>query len=129
MQLSMRRLSMGEPAEDLPEDDPVMCTGPMGDCVCVVVLWDHNPQTNTFDRVRGYHGLGGFLEINLDSLFDDVPPGPGTAIYGFFGNVAASSPDHRRFAEAIATHFPEAYTATYDTPEARVYRDGSIEHA
>jgi hypothetical protein len=128
MKLSMRRLSMDEPAEDLPGNDDVMCTGSMGDCVSVVVLWNRNHDTTTFDNVRGYHGAGGFSEINLESLFHDVPPGEGTVIYGFFGGVAASSRDHDRFAEMIATSFPEAHTATYDTSAARVYRDGSIEY-
>jgi hypothetical protein len=85
MRLSWRKLSNGELAQDLPQGDDVMGTGDMGDCVCVVVLWNHNPVTDVYDNVRGYHGWGGFGEIDLESLFQDVPNAQGTVIYGFFG--------------------------------------------
>ncbi|MEV3978574.1 hypothetical protein ACFYUV_26460 [Nonomuraea sp. NPDC003560] len=94
------------PAEDLPANQNVMITGPMGDCVSVVVLW--NQVAGAYQNVRGYHGSGGFQAINLPSLFAGVPNVAGTRIIGFFTVQSASSNDRQRFRDYCAQNFPNA---------------------
>ena len=57
--------------ENLPNNDGVMETGHMGDCVSVIVLWNlHGIQ---YGNVRGWHGLGGIEAIDFAQLFQGVP--------------------------------------------------------
>ena len=57
--------------ENLPPHDNAMETGPMGDCVSVIVLW-HLVGTR-YGSVRGWHGMGGIEAINFPLLFNGVP--------------------------------------------------------
>lgn len=126
MQLSMQQA--GGHAEDLPENDDVMSTGQMGDCFSIVVLWNYDLDTQTYRNVRGYHGWGGFQHVNLDSLFDGVPDGEGTLIYGFIGTTATASRDSNRFYEAISNLRPGAHVGAFETPDgqAHVHRNGEL---
>ena len=93
-----------------------------------VSAWIPEFLRRTYDNVRGYHGLGSFEAINLDSLFDAVPDGEGTLIYGFFGSVAASSRDRERFNAMISDRCPGAHHCSWDATSAQVYRDGRCEY-
>jgi hypothetical protein len=94
------------PAQNLPAGDDVMITGPMGDCVSVIVLWGLVGQA--YQHVRGYHGSGGFLSINLNSLFNGVPNNAATRIIGCFSPQALSSNDRNRFTTYCQSNFPAA---------------------
>ena len=59
---------------DLPVGHNYMDTNYMGDCVTVIVLWGRvGGPGNPYPNVRGWHGLGGILAIDMDQLFNGVP--------------------------------------------------------
>ncbi|WP_283138836.1 hypothetical protein [Rhizohabitans arisaemae] len=97
-------------AQDLPAADNTVVTGPMGDCVSVIVLWNPN-GAGQYQNVRGYHGSGGFQAINLPSLFAGVPNAVGTRIVGCFTAQSLSSRDLQRFQEYCAAHYANAGSA------------------
>ncbi|MEU4570905.1 hypothetical protein [Nonomuraea sp. NPDC023979] len=102
----LQQRSTPDPAQDLPAGDNTVITGPMGDCVSVVVLW--NQAHGQYQNVRGYHGSGGFQAINLPSLFNAVPNAAGTRIIAFFTAQSLSSNDRQRFLDYCATNYPAA---------------------
>jgi hypothetical protein len=55
----------------LPANDNVVGTGPMGDCVSVVVLFKLVDQT--YQYVRGQHGLGGVESVDFGAILAGVP--------------------------------------------------------
>ncbi|SDG47458.1 hypothetical protein SAMN05421505_104278 [Sinosporangium album] len=123
MQLTQQ--STPAPAQDLPGGDNTVITGPMGDCVSVVVLW--NPDGNgRYQSVRGYHGSGGFQAINLPSLFNAVPNVVATRIIGFFTTQSLSSNDRQRFQDYCVAHFANAVcTVAQGGGNYRVDRTGA----
>lgn len=68
MELSMQNENGS--AQLLPSNDDVMKTGPMSDCVSVIVLADKSGES--YKTVKGYHGLGGVENINFTSLFGNT---------------------------------------------------------
>ncbi|GII93410.1 hypothetical protein [Sinosporangium siamense] len=122
MQLTQQ--STPAPAQNLPAGDNTMVTGPMGDCVSVVVLW--NPDGNgQYQNVRGYHGSGGFQAINLNSLFNAVPNVAATRVIGFFTTQSSSSNDRQRFQDYCAANIANAVrTIAQGGGNYRVDRNG-----
>ncbi|WP_049560093.1 hypothetical protein [Nonomuraea sp. SBT364] len=102
----LQQRSDPQPAQDLGAADDTVITGPMGDCVSVVVLW--NQVGGRYQNVRGYHGSGGFQAINLPSLFHQVPNNAGTSVIGFFTTQSLSSNDRQRFVDYCTQNFPLA---------------------
>lgn len=56
----------------LPHNENSFKTGGMGDCVCVVVLYNRQADGSYADA-KGYHGGGGIGNVNFDALFHGVP--------------------------------------------------------
>lgn len=82
------------PIQTLPGGQNDVETGSMGDCVSVVVLW--NNVGGQFQNVRGYHGGGGFTNVNAAGLIAGVPNNAGTRIVACIGTIAAASNDVQR---------------------------------
>lgn len=74
-----------QPAQNLPLGDPTVYTGPMGNCVCVIVMWNPDPQ-GRYQNVRGFHGSGGIGGVNFGSLFQGVPNLGSTSILVISGH-------------------------------------------
>ncbi len=127
MELTMR--GEGEPAQDLPAGDNEVDTGPMGDCVSVVLLW--NLQAGLYQNVRGFHGAGGFLAINLDSLFAGVPNAAGTlmiACMGGGGSRSGGSGDPDRVQDAHRDRLGSAQLQIFeDHGRYTVARNGTVQ--
>ncbi len=78
-------------AQDLRVGADEVDTGPMGDCVSIVLLWNCEPTTGPYQNVRGFHGAGGFGAINLGSLFANVPDAAETRMIACLGPNASPS--------------------------------------
>jgi hypothetical protein len=76
----------------------------MGDCVSVVVLWHH--AGGQYQDVRGYHGGGGFGNVNTAGLIAGVPNNAGTLIVACIGTLAAN--DVARVRDWHAAAIPNA---------------------
>lgn len=59
--------------QNLGAADPTIVTGPMGDCVSVIVLYNYNAGTNQYANARGWHGLGGAQVVNMAHMMAGVP--------------------------------------------------------
>ncbi len=122
MNLSMQ--SHDQHAQDLPLGDESMTTGDMGDCVSIIVLW--NFQDGRALQVRGFHGFGGFGEINLDSLFANVPNNAHTIIHAFYGIVAQAGHDRERVTAAMVQRMAAAVTTHHNLSNATVTRRNAV---
>jgi len=71
MNLNMQ--GAGGAPQNLPAGDPNIVTGPMGDCVSVIVLYNLNLAGNAYQNARGWHGLGGVQVINMVNMLMGVP--------------------------------------------------------
>ncbi len=69
MQLIMQGAS-GVP-QPLPEGDNFIHTGPMGDCVSIIVLYSYDAKR--YGSARGWHGLGGAQVVNMAAMMVGVP--------------------------------------------------------
>jgi hypothetical protein len=67
MQLNMSATSF----QTLPANDNVVRTGPMGDCVSVIVLY--NLVGTVYRNVRGRHGFGGVENVDFAGILAGVP--------------------------------------------------------
>jgi hypothetical protein len=94
------------PIQTLPGGQNDVETGAMGDCVSVVVLW--NNVGGQFQNVRGYHGGGGFGNVNVAGLIAGVPNNAGTRIVACIGTVAAASNDVQRVQNWHGASIPNA---------------------
>ncbi|MFB7055351.1 hypothetical protein ACFCXT_19765 [Streptomyces vinaceus] len=75
-----------------------MSTGHMGDCVSMIVIWGQ--QDGRYEHVRGYHGFGGFQNIDLESLFHEVPMDPDTKVFIGMGSLSSmNAAEHERIEE------------------------------
>lgn len=88
MQLNMQGVT-GAP-QNLPLGQPDIVTGPMGDCVSVIVLYNYNAATNQYDNARGWHGLGGAQVINMAAMIAGVPNTPTTQVIVVPGTLQLS---------------------------------------
>ncbi len=79
MKLGMR--NKDQDAETLPSYDDKIKTGNMGDCVCVIVMWNYNGVNRQYAQVRGFHGNGGIRAVNLTSLFVGVTDNQDTLVW------------------------------------------------
>jgi hypothetical protein len=57
--------------QNLPANDPTIVTGPMGDCVSVIVLYNLNGVK--YQNAKGQHGLGGVEVVHFPTLLAGVP--------------------------------------------------------
>jgi hypothetical protein len=103
------------PARNLAERFDEVETGPMGACVTIVVLWKKKRpwwsiKKGRYQKIRGFHGSGGVEGINFDSLFDNVPDGPGTLIIVCYGSESRSQPheDRTTAEEKIRNRLPNS---------------------
>jgi hypothetical protein len=71
MNLNMQGL--GGAPQNLPAHDNHIVTGPMGDCVSIIVLYNYNLGMNRYVNARGWHGLGGAQVINMVAMLAGVP--------------------------------------------------------
>lgn len=94
------------PIQTLPAGQNDVETGSMGDCVSVVVLW--NNVGGQYQNVRGYHGGGGFQNVNTAGLIAGVPNAAATLIVACIGTVAAASNDVQRVNAWHAGAIPNA---------------------
>lgn len=69
MQLNMQNI--GGVPQNLSGGDNTIVTGPMGDCVSVVVLW--NFVGAGYTHTRGWHGLGGVQAVDMAAMMAGVP--------------------------------------------------------
>jgi hypothetical protein len=112
--------------ERLPDNDNSLRTGPMGNCVSVVVL--SNPDGNgRYSDVVGWHGWGGLHKIDFAKLMAGVPNNPTTRVLILPGTGGNSGSN----AELIAQLKSYAPQATYEHKqpnlEFRVDRQGHLE--
>ena len=121
----------------LKDHDDYMGTGEMGDCVCLVVMWNfmhtvEDDEELLASRVRGFHFLGGIgtnvgqWDQVLDQLFLDVPNGPGTLVNAVYGHVASASNDPLRVRNLLLRRLPLARRASYASGDALVARSGVV---
>lgn len=113
-----------EAAQNLPVGDMTMTTGEMGDCVSVIVLWTYHQ--GSYISVRGFHGLGGFEAINLDSLFQGVPNEAGTIVHCIYGRVAQASGDREKAVAEMHGRIPAATTTHHNISNASVTRTNNV---
>jgi hypothetical protein len=111
-------------AENLPAHEDTMITGPMGDCVSIVVLW--NFAGARAGNVRGHHGSGGFGAVNLASLFAGVPNNANTVVHCFFGSIAQASGDPARAPGAIGAYVALANINYHNISNASVTRTNVV---
>jgi hypothetical protein len=71
----------GGRAQLMKPDDDKLYTGPMGDCVCVVVL--AKVRSGVFTWVTGYHATGGLESVHFKSLFAFIGPDEPVCVFGF----------------------------------------------
>ncbi|MGC1297717.1 MAG: hypothetical protein WA869_22010 [Alloacidobacterium sp.] len=71
MNLNMQ--GAGGAPQNLPIGDNTIVTGPMGDCVSIIVLYNYNGATNRYLNGCGWHGLGGAQVINMGAMLGGVP--------------------------------------------------------
>jgi hypothetical protein len=130
MQL-IQRNNNGFPAQILPNNDNEIITGPMGDCVSVIVLYNLNAH-NVFQHARGYHGGGGLGNVNFASLFGGVPNVHTTRIIVVSGTLQTSQFAQQTNRETIRQEANDnglgnAYIQCYDGfGNTRVTRNGNI---
>jgi len=77
--------------QNLPGHDNLIVTGPMGDCVSVVVLYNYNGGNNQYGNARGWHGLGGIQVINMAAMLMGVPNNPMTQVIVIPGSLQQSN--------------------------------------
>lgn len=58
---------------DLLDDEEAIWTGAMNGCCSVIFLWNLDPVTGRYGRVRGQHGAGGPRALDWAKLAKDVP--------------------------------------------------------
>jgi hypothetical protein len=117
-------------AQNLPAIDNQVDTGPMGDCVSVVVLWNLNPANGQYQNVRGFHGSGGFGAVNMASLLNGVPNAAATqfiALLGTLASPASGSQDRGRVTAAHAAQLPLSTLQIFqDHGSYTVSRNGAV---
>ena len=89
MNLNMQG-ALGVP-QNLPAGDPNIVTGPMGDCVSIIVLYNYNGALNQYTNARGWHGLGGAQVINMGAMMLGVPNAPLTQVIIIPGSLQQSA--------------------------------------
>ncbi len=131
------KLSMQGPdgqVQELMGHHKGMSTGEMGDCICVVVLWDFlTTGPSGFleaSRVRGFHFGGGLAFSDwsavLGDLFHNVPNRPTTLVRAIFGPNALASNDRARLKKELHFRIPLAKAEFYWAGDARVSRAGVV---
>lgn len=88
MNLNMQ--GAGGMPQNLPGPDNTIVTGPMGDCVSVVVLYNYNAGLNRYGNGRGWHGLGGAQVVNMASMMAGVPNNAMTQVIIIPGSLQQS---------------------------------------
>ena len=89
-----------EQAQTLPDDQDRIETGPMGACVCAIVMWDYDTQNRQYEEVKGFHGNGGIQAVNWTSLFAGAPDTADTRVWILCG--PENSPHNQSLLHAIA---------------------------
>ncbi len=72
MNLRMQNADTGL-RQDLPAGDNLIVTGPMADCVSVIVLYNGLGVGNAYNSACGWHGLGGAQAVNMANMMEGVP--------------------------------------------------------
>lgn len=116
-------------AEVLPPYDNVMTTGPMGDCVSVIVIG--SLINGSYNVVRGYHGLGGVQNVNFASLFNGLQGLDDLKVLVFYGSLQRSpfavGVIQQCVNNAMQVNNIVAPVVYYDYSNASVYRNGNIQ--
>jgi len=73
----------------VPAAGDAILTGGMGDCVCVIVIFNPN-GAGAYTGMRGYHGGGGLPNVNFAALFAFVPNNLTTRIIMISGPLQGS---------------------------------------
>lgn len=115
----IQRNSRKFPAQLLPRGDDEINTGPMTECVSVIVLCNHNG--NRYQQARGYHGGGGIENVNFDNLFRGIPNHQTTRIIVIAGLLRYGLKDFRVFRKTIEKEINRHHLSL----AAREYRLGS----
>ena len=87
--------------QNLPALDQEIVTGPMSDCVSIIVLYNYNPRLNQYTSARGWHGLGGAQVINMGAMLRDVPNNPLTQVIIIPGSIRQSNYDRDQTMEHV----------------------------
>ena len=129
MELKMTTAS-SDPVQTLDLNDNVIDTGPMGDCVSVIVL--ANPVGGKYQLGRGSHGGGGIENVNFAGLFTNIPNNPQTRIIMISGTLNYSpyrmGQNEAYLQERVAQHrLNSAQTQfVHNVPQGSVNRQGQI---
>lgn len=67
-----------EGVQVLPADDDAFTTGPMSDCISVIIL--HTPVQGIYQHGRGQHGSGGIENVHFPTLLQGVPNNANTQV-------------------------------------------------
>jgi len=100
-------LGMTTGVGNLPSYCSTFSTGPMGDCVAVVVLWNDGGgplPDGSFGHVRGHHGFGGAQAVQFGKLAEGVPTGARVVV--MLGSVATQTQDIWRGPLLVEKYFP-----------------------
>ncbi len=127
--LTLTQQSISGQAEDLSSSQKWMCTGSMGCCVCVIVLF--NKVNEIYQDVRGFHGGGGIAAVNFASLFQGVPNNNTTQVYVISGPENMSEYNKKwvrnTVADEMATTIPQAFVRFHHgIANAKVDRHGEV---
>ena len=130
MQLKQKDYPNLEP-QDLPSNDDIVDTGPMGGCSSVIFLWEPGKEGN-YANVRGYHGGGGLQAVNWRAMRSGVTNNSSTRVYVFAS--PENTTDHERkltnkhLREEVLAFLPLVYCKTYQgVAQAKVNRKGEVE--
>jgi hypothetical protein len=151
VKLSERKVTAD--AEDLPLDHFTMESGSMSECVTMFALWDwgdsqlggdsssdvevNGDDEDTGDKwpekyyrkVRGFHGSGGFLAINLDSLFAGVPNDSDTKVFVCLGSSSMQNNNELKRIEGAAAGLWDATEwAMFGGSDFSVDREGVLSY-
>lgn len=102
-------------------------TGYMGDCVCVIVLWNFNQANSEYANARGMHGSGGVGAIQWDKILQDVPNNENTRVIAIGGTIGKNgNRDNERFHTKISESLGNAKTEVFTSSHALVRINGEI---
>lgn len=127
--LTLTQQSIGGQAEELSSSQKWMCTGAMGCCVCVIVLF--NKVNEVYQDVRGFHGGGGIAAVNFASLFHGVPDNNTTQVLVIAGPENMSDYGKKwvrtKVIDEMATTIPHAFVRFHHgITNAKVDRSGDV---
>jgi hypothetical protein len=127
MQLRMT-FSSSDSAQTLDPNDNVIETGPMGDCVSVIVL--ARLRDGRYQICRGSHGGGGIENVNFHDLLFNIPNDPETQIIMISGTgnwTPHRMDQNENILRNLVAHLDNAQVQFFhNEPQGSVNRRGQI---